>query len=730
MQPAFLRPLAAWLADAAQRLVEAERGRFVPFLAVAVAGGAAYYFALPGEPNPRMGPAMVASGITLALLGRRRWPVLALGLLAIAAGLGFAAAQWGTSRAPAQPVLPTRAAIVTGTVTSVEPLPQGRRVTLSKPRIDNGPELPRALRIRLRPTDPIPVAAGDRLRVRAMLQPPSGAPLPGGWDIQFDAYHTGLAGYGYALNPAERLAAPPPGGFAAWMQALRETVVARIHAALPGSTGRLASGLIVGGTTGIPAQDQAAFRDSGLFHLLSISGLHMAIVVGLVFATLRMGLAAIEWTALRLPIKAIAAILALAVGGFYTLLAGAEVPTVRSFTAACLVTLAILVGRRAFSMRSWALALAAVVLVAPHEVMRVSLQMSFAATLALIAGFEALRPWLTGLAGQGRQLRRAGAWIVALALTSALAGTATAPFGAYHFGAVQLYYIVANMVAVPLTTILVMPAAVVAMVLMPLGLERLALVPMGWGVEGLLAIGRFVAAWPQAVLPVPQITAWGIATYGLGLAWLALWRSRIRLLGLAAIAAGLASAPLYRPPHLLVSADARLIALRAGAVLHVHRTQSPSSFVLDAWLRHLGLRGWRAMPPPGGVSDDGAIACGATSCTLQPWPGAPSILLLRGPADGSACGHALVVSPEPVRLECPVATIDRFSVWREGAHAVWLDPAGPRILTDRAHRGDRPWVTPLPTRTRQQPGPPLPPAQAETLRRPGPRSADQDDPIE
>ncbi len=728
MQPAILRPLAAWLVDASQRLVEAERGRFAPFLAVAVACGAAHYYALAGEPDPRMGPSMITTGIVLAMLGRGRRPVLAIGLLAIAAGLGFAAAQWSTSRAPAQPLLPTRAAIITGTVASVEALPQGRRVTFSAPQIDDGPELPRDLRIRLRATDPTPVAAGDRLRVRAMLQPPSGAPLPGGWDIQFDAYHTGLAGYGYALNPVERLAALPPRGFAAWMQSLRERVVARIHAALPGSTGRLASGLIVGGTTGIPAQDQAAFRDSGLFHLLSISGLHMAIVIGLVFATLRMAMAASETAALRLPTKAIAAILALVAGGFYTLLAGAEVPTVRSFTAACLVTLAIVVGRRAFSVRSWALALAAVVLAAPHEVMRVSLQMSFAATLALIAGFEALRPWLTGLAGQGSRVRSARAWIVALALTSALAGTATAPFGAYHFGAVQLYYIAANMLAVPLTTILVMPAAVAAMVLMPLGLERVALVPMGWGVEGLLAIGRTVSAWPQAVLPVPQITAWGIAAYSLGLAWLALWRTRLRLLGLAAIAAGLASAPLYRPPDLLVSADARLIALRAGNVLHVHRTQSPSAFVLDAWLRHLGLRDWRPMPKPGEASDDGAIACDATSCTMRPRPDGQSILLLRGQPDERACDHALVVSPEPFRLECEVAAIDRFSVWREGAHAVWLDPAGPRILTDRAHRGDRPWVTPLPTRTRQQPGLPLPPAQAETLR--PPRSTGEDDPVE
>jgi competence protein ComEC len=557
------------------------------------------------------------------------------------------------------------------------------------------------------------VESGDRLRVRAMLMPPSGAPLPGGWDIQFDAFHTGLAGYGYALNPVERLAAPPD---AARLQRLRETVVARIHAALPGSTGRIASGLIVGGTSGIVPADQAAFRDSGLSHLLSISGLHLAIAMGLVFAVVRMVLAAVEWTALRWPAKAIAALAALVAGGFYTLLAGAQVPMLRSFGAACLVTLAILAGRRALSQRAWALAMAAVVLAAPHEVMRVSFQMSFAATLALIAGFEALRPWLRGLAGQGSRLRRAGAWLVALALTSALAGTASAPFGAYHFGAVQLYYVVANMAAVPLTTVLVMPAAVASMLLMPLGLEGLALVPMGWGVEGLLAIGRAVAAWPQSVVPVPQIAAWGIVAYSLGLAWLSLWRSRLRLLGLVPIAAGLASAPMARLPDVLVSADARLIALRAGTVLHVHRSQSPSSFVLDAWLQHLGLRDWRAMPAAGGVSEDGAVACDGTACTLRPRRDGPAALLLLRGGEGIACDHTLVVSPEPVRLDCDAVKIDRFSVWREGAHAAWLGPEGPRIATDRLHRGNRPWVTPLPTRTRQQPGPALPPALKDTLR--------------
>ena len=728
MQPDRAHWITA-LAEQVQRVVDAERGRFAPFLAVSLAAGAALYYIQPGEPAPHTGPGMIAAGITLVLLGRSRRLLLALALLVTAAGVGFGAAQWATGSAPPQPTLPTRATIVTGTVAMVEPLPQGRRVTLTAPRLDDAPPLARSLRIRLRATDPVSVATGDTLRVRAMLLPPSGAPVPGGWDIQFDAYHTGGAGFGYALNPAERLVSAPPSGVSAWMQALQEAIMARIHAALPGSTGLLAAGLMVGGTTAISAADQAAFRDSGIYHLLSISGLHLAIAMGLVFSAIRLLLAAFEWTALRLPTKAIAAVCALASGGFYTLLTGSQVPMLRSFAAACLVTVAILAGRRALSLRAWALALAAVLLFAPYEVVRVSFQMSFAATLALIGGFEALRPWLTRLAGQHSWPRRALAWTAALALTSALAGTASLPFGAYHFGAVQIYYVLANMIAVPLTSVLVMPAAVLALVLMPFGLEILALVPMGWGVQGLLAIGQTVAAWPQAVLPVPHIAPWGLAAYSLGLAWLALWRSRLRLLGVLPMLAGLLSAPLYQAPDLLVSADARLIALRAGSVLHVQRGASASGFVLDSWLQHLGLRDWRPMPSAGMASADGAVACTATACILRPRPDSPAVQLLRGPPDAAVCSHALVVSPEPLRLDCrstPQAgavIIDRFSVWREGAHAVWITPRGVTILTDRSVRGDRLWVTPLPTRTRQPPGPALPPALVDV-----PRSGAQDDP--
>jgi competence protein ComEC len=562
------------------------------------------------------------------------------------------------------------------------------------------------------------------MQVRALFMRPAGAPFPGGWDIQFDAFFAGIGGFGYALGPAEHLEATA-GTWSAWLAGVQQTIIARVHAALPGPEGRIAAGLMVGGATAISPADAQAWRDSGLYHLLSISGLHLAIAMGLVFATLRFGLAAWEWGALHLPVKAIAAVAALVSGGFYTLLTGAQVPMLRSFAMAALVTLAVVAGRRALSLRAWALAMAGVVVLAPWTVVGVSFQMSFAAVLALIAGFEALRPVLSRIRGEGGWPRSAAAYGVGLVLTSALAGTAAAPFAAYHFGQMQVYYVLANFLAVPLTTLLVMPAAVLSLLLMPLGWEQVALAPMGWGVAALGTIARTVAAWPKATLRVAHILPWGLVVFSVGFAWLALLRGRVRLVGVPVIMLGLASALLYRPPDILVSGDARLIGLRTPEGLHVLRTQGGSGFVLEAWLALLAER--EALPLPESGRGDAHLSCEAGTCLFKPHEGNPNALIvLRAPAPRDTCDAALVVSPEPLRLECdkPVPVIDRFSVWRDGAQAAWLAPGGIHILTDREVRGTRPWVVPLTTRQRTPRGVPMPMAA------PDQPSAGQEDPIE
>ncbi|MBB5689558.1 competence protein ComEC [Roseomonas alkaliterrae] len=702
-----LRPALRDAAARAEALFARERGRLAPWLAVAMAGGILGYFMLREEPSAwAAAPGPVLALLAWRVAGRAPHAGWALGLLA-AAAIGFGAAVLHAARAP-PPLAPPRTAVVlSGIVQAVELLPEGQRVTLGHGRLalDTGP-LERSIRIRLRADDPARPAPGDRLTVRALVRAPSPPFHPGGWDFQRAAFFSGQGGSGFALGPAE---VSPAAGAAPPLAGLRAAVEARVAATLPGPVGAVSAALLTGGRSAIPGADLAAMRDSGLAHLLAVSGLHIAIVMGVTFWVVRLLIACWRWLALRVDGKVAAGLAALAAGGFYMLLAGAQVPMQRAFAMAALVTLALLAGRRAVSMRSLALAAAAVMLAAPASLLGPSFQMSFAAVIALVAGWEALRAPLARLRGGGAWWRRALVFGAGLLGTSVLAALATAPVGLAHFGRLQWYGVAANAVAVPLTSLLVMPAGMLAMLLMPLGLDAPALAVMGWGVEGILAVARAVSAWPGAAQGAPPLPGWGLALYGLGLAWLCLWRCAWRWLGVPVILLALASPALDRPPDVMVSGDGRLIGLAAGGSLWIERQRGASAFVREQWQRaHGGAEA--AILPAEGVLADGALVCDREACRLLA-QGREIVILRAGPA-APHCGRAaLILSPEPVRGRCrDSAVVDRFALWRDGPHAAWIGPEGVRVVSDRDWRGSRPWVPPVPL---PRGGSDLPPAPVE-----------------
>jgi competence protein ComEC len=703
----------ARLAAGAAALLAPQHGRFAPWLAVALGIGVLWYFHLPEEPGWQplwLVPVLAASGLVMA----RRW-LLAGWLTGLAAALllGFGAAAWHAGRQPPPLLLPFGAVTVSGLVEEVQPLPEGRRVTLGEARLDGGEAVPRRLRVRLRNEDPARPTPGDRITVRALLRPPGAPAVPGGWDFQRAAYFSGLGGSGFALGPAAL--APGQGEGAPPLAGLRARLDTDVAAAIPGPAGAVAAALLSGTQTAIPPAEMQAMRDSGLAHLLSVSGLHMAIVIGVVFAALRALLALLPWVALRVPGKPVAALVALAAGGFYMVLTGSQVPMQRCLGMAALMTLAMLAGRRVLSLRVLAIAAAAVLLAAPAELLGPSFQMSFAAVLALIAGHEALRGRLAafrqGGSTAGRPWRRVALLVFGLMLTSLLAGAATAPFGLHHFGRLQFYGVLANAVAVPLTSVLVMPAGLLAMLGLPFGLEAGPLWAMGWGTEGILRIARAVAAWPEAAPILPPLPAWGLALASFGFCWLCLWRARLRLLGLPLILGGLGAGLATPPPDLLVSADARIVALRTADGVFLHRLAGGTAFTRDAMLRAMGVASAQPLPESGAEAG-GAIRCTPAACRFQPRPDTAAAVLLRSPpaprgrraappepaAVAAACGDAvLLVALEPIRPGCAEsASIDRFAMWRDGAQAVWLRRDGAALLSDRSFRGNRPWVPPVP----------------------------------
>ncbi|MGG5889182.1 ComEC/Rec2 family competence protein [Falsiroseomonas sp. HC035] len=680
----------------------AQHGRYAPWLAVALGAGILWYFALDREPDAA--PPWLAAASTLAAVVLARWRALAAWAVGLVAAflLGMGLAGWHAARQPEPLALPYGAVVASGRVAVVEPLPEGVRVTLAAARLDDAAPLARPVRLRLRRDDPARPEAGDRLTVRALLREPGAPVVPDGYDFQRAAFFSGLGGSGFALGPA---AVEP--GQGEKLARLRARLEQAVTAAIPGAAGAVAAALITGTQSGIPEPAMVAMRDSGLAHLLSVSGLHMAIVMGLVFGVLRAGLALVPWVALRVPGKAVAAVGALAAGAFYMLLTGSQVPMQRCLGMAALMTLALLAGRRALSLRVLAMAAAAVLVVAPAEVLGPSFQMSFGAVLALIAGHDALRPWLARLEPRRAWWRRGLLLLAGLVLTSLLAGAATAPSGLHHFGRLQVFGVLANAVAVPLTSLLVMPAALAAVLALPIGLQDWPLWAMGWGVECILLVARLVADMPGAAPAMPPLPGWGLALAAFGFCWLCLWRGGLRLFGVPVILAGLAAGLVSPPPDLLVSSDARLVALRTADGIYLYRVPGARNFARDNMLRAMGATQALALPGQGEVAG-GAISCTPTACRFQPRPGSAVAVLLRGPParrgermppldPGQACGHAaLVVALEAMEPRCRSGvTIDRFAMWRDGAQAAWLGTAAV-IRTDRGLRGDRPWVPPVP----------------------------------
>jgi competence protein ComEC len=683
---------ARWI-NAIKHTYAAEGERRLLWLPVCFGSGIGLYFALPFEPPLWIGfsAALTAGAAAFAFTKRPLLCEAALAVTMLAAGFAVIGETAWQRQAPALerhlgPVT------VSGRVVDIDEVERGWRVIVAP---DPLPELPAdaqpaRLRIHVAASSDR-LAPGDRVEMRAALYPVPGQIMPGAHDLQREAYFARIGGVGYSYGPAHRVAAADvSGSFGQWLRRLRTEMSRRITAVLPGSTGGVASALITGKRGAVSEPIKEAFRQSGLQHLLAIAGLHLGLVGGFVFFTVRAGLALIPWLALRYPIKKIAAAAALVVLACYLLLSGAAIPTQRAFVMNGLVFAAILIDRLRISMRICALAAALVLMLEPESLVGVSFQMSFGAVVALIAVYETfgsrLGLLLHGPSWPSRALGYAGA----VMLTTVVVTLATDPFSIYHFHRVALYSPLANVVAVPLSAVWTLPWGVVTCLLMPFGLERLALVPMGWGIDLTIFVAQAVAALPGNVWPIPRLPATGLVLVAFGGLWLCLWQQKWRIWGVAAIVAGLAGMAFSRPPDIVIADLGRFLAVRApdGSYWTTagHGEQLEASFLSEEVGRPV-LR-WPAGDVPG------VLDCAGERCRYT--ANGRNVALLTGysalPAD--CRGVDAIVSQVPAGFRCRriIPVVDRIDVWRQGAFALWLDRAGVRIESADGERGERPWV--------------------------------------
>jgi len=674
----------------------AESSRWVLWFPVLLGVGIGIYFALDHEPPVWLGAGGIILAVAVAGFVQVRRPdwALAAWILLLAVPLGFAAAQLRTSLVAA-PTLKDRIGPVgiTGRVEQIDRLDVGIRLFLSNvtvPGLDPA-DTPRVVRISVRNTEVMPVI-GERVRLFAAIGPASDAVEPGAFDFRRHLYFLGVGGTGIALGRVRRLGGPVDEGvlLEQWRQVIADRVAARLPD--PASAG-MVTALLNGQPTAIPSKDMEAMRQSGLQHLLSISGLHIALVAGLVFFLVRGGMALWPSFALRHPIKKYAALAALAASIFYMLMVGSPVPTQRSVLMTGVMLLAVLVDRNPFSLRVVAVAALVVMLIQPESMIGPSFQMSFAAVIALVAAFEVATPWMAARRQEGGRGWFASSltYVGSLSLTSLVAGLVTIPFGLHHFQQMSNYGLLANMIAVPITSFWVMPWGLLAYLLMPLGLEGWAITAMGWGADAILWTAHWVADMPGAALHLPLLPATGLVIFTLSCLWLCLWQGRMRLLGVAGILAGLLFLPLAPRPDLRISGSGKVVGVRLADGTLAVSTRRAGRFDSDEWAQRDGLSTEPRTWPKNG-SKDGRLTCAKPDACHYRLDGGTVAIALSEQALQGLCqsGADALVTGLPV-TDCAVPlVIGADQLAAQGAHALYLRDEI-RVVATRTGTQARPW---------------------------------------
>ncbi len=462
----------------------AETDRWFVWRAAAFGAGIVAYFGLRTEPSLTVAVGITAASLIAGGLGLRTRNIALRFLCAsiAAAGVGLGVAKLRTKSVTAPVILTDNAPVdIEGRIESVELRASNRaRIVLAPSKIEGMEEIPRRVRLTLMGAKAVAAAEpGAAVSALAMLRPPPEPAMPAGYDFARWAYFQGIGGVGFTYGAPKLLEAPPPADwlsrFGASVSRLRLAMTARVEKAVPGQDGTIAAALITGTRAAIPEDDTEAYRDSGLAHVLSISGLHLALAGLGVFLAIRALLALSPTLALTQPIKKWTAVAAILAAGFYLLISGAASPAVRSYLMLAAMLVSVLADRPALSMRAVAMAALAILFFHPEDIVNPGFQMSFAAVIGLIA----LAEWVTSRprneeprrSGTARLLRWSVRALAMVLATSLVATLATTPFAIYHFDRAASYSLLANLLAEPVVAFLIMPSAAIAVVLMPFGLE-------------------------------------------------------------------------------------------------------------------------------------------------------------------------------------------------------------------------------------------------------------------
>ncbi len=604
--PWRLAAVAKRYASSSMRMAaeEAGHGRLILFSPIFLGAGAATWF-LTGSDFPAVSLGLcllvLLVAVTVCGHGRTKLRATLLGLLLFAGGM--LSAQVETWRARTLILDSAVTTTVTGRIERREGDGEGRWRYILKVNGTSAPEI-------RRPPERVSVLArgaarpfelGDIIEGRARLTPPAGPALPHLNDFAFSAYFDRIGANGFFYGAPQKVAEQSEQAGSLdeavleWLYRLRSGIGDRIRSTLPGDTGAFAASLVTDERRAISDETTEALRQSGLAHIIAISGLNMALSAGIFFVGLRVVLSLFPGIAQAWPTKKIAAAGALAAVTAYYLISGFAVSAERAFIMMAIMLVAVFFDRPSISLRNVALSALVILAVSPSEVLGPSFQMSFAATLALVAGYDLWkrRPMRENALARlpiMKPISMVGSFFGGVFLTSLIGGFSTALFSIEHFHRLTAYGLPANLAAMPVISFIVMPAGMLAMLLMPFGLDGWLWQVAGFGLDLVITIAKAIAGWGGNI-DIGRLPGWYFPTAVFGFLLLTLLRTGLRHMGTAIVAVStlaVAVLPSGAAPDIAISEDGGLVALVDGEAMASNR-EKPPAFIFEQWQRALAL---------------------------------------------------------------------------------------------------------------------------------------------
>lgn len=673
---------------------------WVPFC---FAIGIAIYFGLKFEPPIWLG--LIGAVITL-ILSTVSWKfqtdqlaskaVIIISLIIAIIAAGFLTAQVRSHMVYTPMLLKKMSPVgLDGMIESLEPLGQneGSRVILTDLEIErlSADQTPRKIRVKIRKDEGL--RTGQRIKILAGLNPASGPVATGAFDFQRMAYFKGIGAVGFSYTTPEILEDTAEGLFN--LKRIRQKITERLAAQTTEPQQSIIVALMTGQRGQISDDNWRTLRESGLAHLLAISGLHVGMVAGGIFFFSRLLMACSQTLALQHPIKKYAALIALIGALFYTLMVGATIPTQRALLMTGVVMVAIMLDRSPFSLRLVALAALVVLFFSPESLTSVSFQMSFAAVVALICFYEWLRPFWVGAHRHSGFIRKCVLYLVGVSLTTLVAGLATGLFALFHFQNYAMYGLLANMIAVPLMAFLVMPLIVLSYVLMPFGLSGLIMPIVEWAVGWILATAQYVSNLDGAVWLVPSWPHWIFIVMVICLWTLMVWKGRLKVITLPVLTIMIGLILIYKQPDILISSKIDLVSVRDDNGSLWLSTGRKERYMAKNWLRLNGQKeDDKKIWPREGSTSNFPLSCDSFGCRGEVNSQRVSVAYTNKAWQEDCKWADIVIAQGPVPYKgCSAKyVIDYFDGWRDGAHAIWLTPNEIKITNVEDIRGKRLWT--------------------------------------